>query len=725
MRMATKRKRWFVTAGATAAVAIGVWAAVAMATPGNVSAPALTNAPVVSWTESAGPATAYDLQRADGACPGTSFATVGSTGSGVLSRADTPPNDGTFCYRVVGHYGDPDAPETSADTAQVVFDATAPAVPMFSSPAAGATLHSPITVAAGSSDSSGVALKSLTISVVNGATLVSVLGANQASTQWTPADGSYVLRAVAVDRADNASETTIPVTVDSTPPPAFQIIAPASVPGGPTLSWSLPGGPYTFTITRDGAAVDPPVVTSPWTDLGNPAPGLHSYVVTATDTAGNTASASANVLVTPPSATQPRQLSASSPTNAVPHLTWLPPVTFAVTSWQVYRDGVALPPITDAATTSFDDATVGAQGAHLYSVQALDNGRPGDMSTSITVTYDTLAPAFGAVTATPNVDGSVALSWPDAADASPGSGLSKYIVRRGAQTTPPADPSSGTGICTVTLPAPTGCVDSAAVSGSIYGYSVFAIDAAGNLTRQVTSARALDSLPPDPVSGFRAAVGPTNAHLEWNVPARQGKDADLAGYRIIKLGTGIKQPTNPRDGTEVCPGLGFDDGDCFVQSLSTRTPVTFAIYAMDASNNFSAPTTLTVTPSSSDHKKPGLPKKVKIKRVGAKITMTWVSPKDRDLSKFRVTLFNKGPAKRPSLGKAIVTGRVLHASFKLEAGQVVYVNLFAIDLSGNYSRVTRLIVMPDKLFEPKSKHKKAAKKKAPGTKTPPKKQKKN
>ncbi len=71
---------------------------------------------------------------------------------------------------------------------------------------------------------------------------------------------------------------------------------------------------------------------------------------------------------------------------------------------------------------------------------------------------------------------------------------------------------------------------------------------------------------PDPVTGFRAAVGPTNAHLEWDVPARQGKDADLAGYRIIKLAAGVKQPTNPRDGTEVCPGLGFRDA-----TASSRT----------------------------------------------------------------------------------------------------------------------------------------------------------
>ena len=32
---------------------------------------------------------------------------------------------------------------------------------------------------------------------------------------------------------------------------------------------------------------------------------------------------------------------------------------------------------------------------------------------------------------------------------------------------------------------------------------------------------------------------------------------------------------------------------------------------------------------------------------------------------------------------------MLTASFTLHAGQIVYVNLFAIDLSGNFSRVTR------------------------------------
>ena len=126
--------------------------------------------------------------------------------------------------------------------------------------------------------------------------------------------------------------------------------------------------------------------------------------------------------------------------------------------------------------------------------------------------------------------------------------------------------------------------------------------------------------------------------------------------------------------------------------------------------NFSAPTLITITPQLDRPQEAGLPKKVKhqARRREAHL-LTWVSPRDRDLSKFRVTLYNNGPAPRPSKGKAVITGRVLRASFTLKAGQIVYVNLFAIDLSGNWSRVTRLIVMPDKLGGAKAhKHKKKA-----------------
>ena len=60
-------------------------------------------------------------------------------------------------------------------------------------------------------------------------------------------------------------------------------------------------------------------------------------------------------------------------------------------------------------------------------------------------------------------------------------------------------------------------------------------------------------MPPDPVTGFEVVSSDrTYARLVWDVPALKGNDADLAGYRVIQLGDGVKAPTNPRDGTVVC-----------------------------------------------------------------------------------------------------------------------------------------------------------------------------
>jgi hypothetical protein len=716
MRMAPRwRRRWVAIGGATALVATAVWAAVALAAPAGIGVTSPSGAPHVSWSENGTAATSYDVERASGVCAGTAdadFALVASSTATSFTDTTLTGPDATYCYRVTGHY---DAATTATSgLAQTIFDATAPAPPMFASPASGATVHAPLTVAASSSDSSGVALKSVTLSADGVPTPLVVAAGNSASIQWAPPDGHYTLRAIAVDRADNSSMTAIPITVDSTPPASFSIFAPSPVVGSPTLSWPSSDPSSTYTATRDGVAVG--AVSSPWTDL-NPGTGTHTYVVTATDSAQNSTSSSVAVLVVAASATAPRSLSALSPTNSVPHLTWQKPTTFAVTQWQITRDSdEVVATLTDPDVVSFDDSHVTGQGPHVYTVRALSGDTAGDASNPITVTYDTVAPVLGEPTAVAVPSGAVALSWPDATDPGPGSGVADYIVRRSGQTSP-ADVTAGTNICTVTLPAATGCVDSATNNATTYNYSVFAVDGAGNVARQIVSARAVDTVAPDPVTGFQASVGPTNAHLVWDAPARQGNDADLAGYRILKLADGVKQPTNPRDGSEACPGLGFRANDCFVQNLPTGKKVTFAIYAEDEVPNYSAPTLLTLTPNSSDHTNPGLPTKVRLKRVGATITMTWISPRDRDLSKFRVTLYNNGPAPRPAIGKAVVTGRVLRASFKLKARQIVYVNLFAIDLSGNFSRVTRLIVMPDKLAVPKTRPEKAAKKKAAATPT--------
>jgi hypothetical protein len=78
MRMATRRKRWIATGGATAAVAIGIWTAVALAAPSVLTGPSITNvAAHFSWAEGDATVTGTDLQRATGQCTGTpSFSTL-------------------------------------------------------------------------------------------------------------------------------------------------------------------------------------------------------------------------------------------------------------------------------------------------------------------------------------------------------------------------------------------------------------------------------------------------------------------------------------------------------------------------------------------------------------------------------------------------------------------------------------------------------------------------
>ena len=327
-------------------------------------------------------------------------------------------------------------------------------------------------------------------------------------------------------------------------------------------------------------------------------------------------------------------------------------------------------------------------------MQALSSGVPGDMSSSVSVTYDAVAPVLGPASATANPNGSVSVIWPAATDPSPGAGIASYVVRRATGATGPSDAASGTAVCTQ-LPPATGCVDASAKDGTLYGYSVFAIDAAGNVARRTASAKASDTQPPDAVAGLKVLTfDRTYARLSWNVPALSGADADISGYRVLKLRPGAKAPLNPQDGTIVCRNGDPQNHICDALDLTAGKRVMFAVYAYDDVLNYSAPAMISIVPHSVDRVPPHRPTKVTLTRSGLAYTLRWVSPRDLDLSRFRVTLLPKKPAPRPAVGKAVVTGRVLHANFTLSAGQKVYVNLFALDVSGNFSRVTRYVVAP-------------------------------
>jgi hypothetical protein len=526
--------------------------------------------------------------------------------------------------------------------------------------------------------------------------------------------GTYTVRAHAIDKAGNAADDTVTVVIDNTgPAPPAVTFMQNPVTGSPTLVWTAAPN-VAYAVARTSSTGPGPKsfssVMPNWTDPDTLTPGTYTYVVTAFDSAGNpSASAPASVSVISPSLTAPRSISANSPTNAVPHVIWQPPVSFLVGGWKIYRDGVLLTTLGDPAMSSYDDTGLAAQGTHTYAVQAVNGTSSGDLSSPVSVTYDTMPPALGPASATANPNGSVSVNWPDATDPSPGSGVARYVVQRLGGSSPPTDPAAGATICTKAPPA-NGCVDSSAKNNTLYSYGIFAIDAAGNVAWRGASARAVDSQAPDAVTGLKiVSFDRTYARLGWNLPAFKDENADIAGYRVLLLRTVGKPPLNPNDGTVVCRNDDPKDNICDAINLVTGKKVSFAVYAYDGVPNYSTPQIVTMTPHSLDTTPPHKPTKVTLTHAGLTYTLRWVSPRDRDLSKFRVTLYDKGPAKLPKIGKAVVTGRVLHATFTLRPGQVVYVNLFALDVSGNFSRVTRLIVAPGKIV-PKSKHKVVKKK---------------
>jgi hypothetical protein len=627
MRMATGRTgKWIAIGGATAAVGMALAGAVAFATPGAIVAPQTTRfTPHLTWDDTE-TATNYTVQRSPASCAGT-FSDVGTSTDKAFDDTGLQPggaDDGTYCYRVVGHYADGD--RTSTETASVLYDTTPPPVPDVSA------------------------------------------GQNP-------------------------------------------------VAGKPTLTWTS-SNQNTYSVSRGGSVVDPSVMP-PWTDPAALSPGTYDYSVVAKDQAGNPSSAgTVSVIVIPASLTAPRSISAASPTNTVPHLAWEPPVTFAVTSWKIYRDGAVLTTLNDAALGTYDDTSLATQGPHLYAVQAMSGGTAGDLSSSVAVTYDTKPPALDPARATANPNGSISIIWPDAVDPSPGAGVASYVVRRADGSSGPPDASSGSAVCALTPPA-TECTDTNTKNDTVYSYAIFAIDGAGNVARREASARASDVVPPAPVTGLEVTrFDRTYAQLAWDAP--KNTSADVAGYRVLQLRPGDRTPLNPVDGTIVCRNDDPQNTNCDALRLVPGKKVTFAVYAYDDVPNYSAPALISMVPHSVDHTPPHKPTKVKLTHSGLRYLLTWVSPRDPDLSKFRVTLYDKKPPTRPSLGKAVVTGRVLRASFTLTRGRKVYVTLFALDVSGNFSKVTKYVVAPGAIVA-KSKHKVAKKKAAATKKTVPKK----
>src|SRR3970282_1594840 len=141
------------------------------------------------------------------------------------------------------------------------------------------------------------------------------------------------------------------------------------------LSWSASTddvGVTGYTVYRDGVEVAAVSGATSYADTGLSPATAYSYTVAAFDAAGNSSAQSEPAGATTPDTqapTVPTGLVASAVSPTPGHLFWSAPSgNVCGTGYTVYRDGVAVAPVTSG--TSYADTGLSPATAYSYTVQA-------------------------------------------------------------------------------------------------------------------------------------------------------------------------------------------------------------------------------------------------------------------------------------------------------------------------------------------------------------------
>jgi hypothetical protein len=329
-------------------------------------------------------------------------------------------------------------------------------------------------------------------------------------------------------------------------------------------------------------------------------------------------------------------------------------------------------------------------------------------SNCVTVTYDADPPAIGSFAAAAQPAGSIVLSY----GAEDPNGPVTFAIRRSAPGQPP--PSGlGDGVAACDAPpGSTSCVDAGTVSGASYGYRLFAVDAAGNVSsRPLSNVLALDTLTPSSPAALAAVPGNGSVAVSWTPVPAVGTDADVAGYRVVYK-PGAVPPSNAGDGAALCD-VGLGTTTCLLTGQPNGQPLAFAVFARDEVPNWSTPVptaTATATPvagagppppptvplpSTADRQPPGRPTKLATRVATNGVTVTWKNPTASDLDHVVLVRNAKHRPRTPSDGSRINVGKRARALLPADLGNRFHVALFAYDQAGNPSQATTAdVVVP-------------------------------
>src|SRR5205823_2398092 len=249
-----------------------------------------------------------------------------------------------------------------------------------------------------------------TCSLSSGATVVYAASPCSGSVSYdlrTKPDAAYTLTVVATDAAGNVSPAATSTYVLDTTAPALTVTAAPATPGnGRSPAWSFTGeagAAFTCSLTRGGTTISPAApCTSPVSyDLTGQPDGTYTFTVTATDAAGNVATATSTYVLDTTAPVAPTITSVpGSPGNDLTP-TWTFTTPEGTTTCSLSSGGVTVfGPSACAGSITFDLSTQ-PDGTYTFPVSVTDAaGNVGPAATS-TYVLDTTPPAAPTITAAP------------------------------------------------------------------------------------------------------------------------------------------------------------------------------------------------------------------------------------------------------------------------------------------------------------------------------------
>jgi predicted phage tail protein len=428
--------------------------------------------------------------------------------------------------------------------------------------------------------------------------------------------------------------------------PAAHAASGAASPGAPTgltptpgntsvaLSWTAPGsdggsailGYNVYEGTSPGGESATPVngtvpvsgTSATVTDLTNGT--LYYFTVKAVSAVG-TSPASNEASATP--ATSPGAPTGLTPTpgNTSVGLTWTEPRSdggSAILGYDVYEgttpgaESARPVNLTLITTTGYTVTGLTTGTVYYFTVKAVNAYGPSAASNEASATPVATAPGPPRdLTATPG-NTSVGLTW-TVPRSDGGSAILGYNVYEG--TTPggeSATPVNGTALVTTTS-----CVVTDLATGTLYYFTVTAVNAYGSSAAS-NEASATPAVSPGPPTGLTATPGNASVGLTWTAPGSDGGSA-ITGYNVY-IGTSPGgESATPVNGATLVTTTSY-----IVTGLRNGTVYYFTVAAVNAVGSSAASDEASATPSTTA---PGAPTGLTATPGNGSVALTWTAPR--------------------------------------------------------------------------------------------------